>query len=72
MSTQTLKLIETDSDFLNKVSNKINFNGEDWMHCPFWYRKISNGMFVEYRFEDLPEEFKEWIKLQREQKIIKP
>lgn len=62
MSTQTLKLIETDSDLLQKVSHKVKFNGEDWMHIPFWYRKVGDGLFVEYRFDDLPEDFKSWIR----------
>jgi hypothetical protein len=51
--TPNIKLIETDSIFLEKTSNKILINGEEW-YQPLWYKKISDGIFIQYQFEDLP------------------
>lgn len=56
-----IKLIETDSNFLENTSNKILINGEEW-YQPLWYKKISDGIFAEYHFEELPDFIKNQIK----------
>lgn len=55
-----INLVESDSEFLEKVAGKVNFeNGEEWMYMPFWYRKVGPGLYLEYSFEYLPEGLKE-------------
>jgi hypothetical protein len=49
-----VRLIETDSNFLEKVSTAINDNGEQWYFMPFWFRKISEGVYEQVPFEKLP------------------
>lgn len=66
--TQILRLIKTDSDFLDKCANKVSINGEEWLYMPFWFKKEGDGLFSEYRFEQLPDYMKEGIKNQRELK----
>lgn len=61
-----IKLIESDSEFLEKVANKITVHSEDWYYMPFWYRKISENTYKEVRFEDLPESVMEFINPQME------
>jgi len=58
--TPNIKLIETDSNFLEKTSNKILINGEEW-YQPLWYKKISDGIFIQYQFEELPDFIKKEI-----------
>ena len=58
--TPNIKLIETDSNFLEKTSNKILINGEEW-YQPLWYKKISDGIFIKYQFEELPDFIKKEI-----------
>lgn len=66
MSTIALKLIETDSKFLEVAGSAITVNGNEYFSLPFWYKKIGDGLFVEYRFEDLPQELKNELQIQRE------
>lgn len=62
MSTIVLKLLETDSKFLEAAAAKVpDIAGGDWYHLPYWYKKVGEGLFVEYRFEDLPDELKNEI-----------
>lgn len=55
MSTVSLKLQKTDSDFLEVCASKIyDVNGNDFYHLPFWFEKVGDGLFVQYGFDDLP------------------
>ena len=54
MSTQVLKLVETDSVFLEATAHKVNIGDEEWFYQPFWYKKLKNGMFIQYRFDEIP------------------
>jgi hypothetical protein len=68
MSTIKLKLLKTDSEFLKTAANVILDNdGRQWYHLPFWYEEIGEGLFAEYRFNDLPESLKEFIQKERNQ-----
>lgn len=68
MSEQKIKLIETDSQFLEMMSNVINnVNGHDWFYMPFWFKKISDGVYEAYFFEDLPKEVIERININRKE-----
>ena len=49
MSTITLKLQKTDSDFLECCASKVyDVNGSDFYHFPFWFEKVGHGLFVQY------------------------
>ncbi len=65
MSTQVLKLIETDSEFLEKAANKVTCEGEEWFYMPFWFKKTGNGLFQEHRFSQLPDYLKRQIRNER-------
>lgn len=55
--TNNVKIIETDSQFLDKVSYKITTtNQEEWYHIPNWYRKVSDGVYEEVELCNLPSE----------------
>lgn len=56
-----LKLIETDSKFLETCASKIPYNGSDWYHFPFWFKKVGENLFAEYSFEQLPNGIKKEI-----------
>ncbi len=66
MSTQTLKLQKTDSEFL-KVAGIliIDNNGKKFYHIPYWYEEIGEGLFVEHSFNKLPIELKQEIERHR-------
>jgi hypothetical protein len=73
MSTHVLKLIETDSKLLEAAAMHVYFDGEGWYNLPHWYKKIGDGLFVEYSFDDLPSHFKKFIEeniSQKENKAI--
>lgn len=63
--TTELKLIETDSEFLEKIANKINVLGDEWFYMPFWFKKTGDNRFVIYTFDKLPDCVKEFIKENR-------
>ncbi len=62
MSTYKIQLIETDSSFLEAVSISIPDGEVNWYNIPFWYKKISKGVYEQYSFEDLPEYLKKEIR----------
>lgn len=64
---KNIKLIESDSKFLEKVSHKITSNGEEWFHMPFWYKKISENTYEEVFFENLPTHVTNLIRKNREE-----
>jgi hypothetical protein len=61
-----IKLIESDSDFLEKVANKITVHTDEWYYMPFWYRKVSKNTYQEVMFENLPQSIIQFIEKQRE------
>ncbi len=63
--TYKVKLIETDSRFLEMVSHKVNIGNENYYHIPFWYRKISEGVYEEISFDKLPKELTDFIEKER-------
>lgn len=66
MSTVTLKLIKTDSEFLKTAAHLVDIgDGTKWYHLPFWYQEVGDGLFIEYEFEDIPESLKEFIRKER-------
>lgn len=62
MGTITIKLHKTDSDFLDKVATCLYDDRGNWYYMPFWFHKTGEGLYEEYRFEDLPEWVKDRIK----------
>ena len=61
----TVKLLSTDSDFLENSAEKISSFGEDWYYLPFWYKKIDSedgNLYEIYSFDKLPEQLKILIK----------
>jgi hypothetical protein len=64
--TTNVKLIETDSDFLEKVSHKISVSGENWYYMPFWYKKIAENVYQQVDFKDLPPDVISIIQKNRE------
>ena len=56
MSTVTLKLQKTDSDFLECCASKVyDVNSNDFYHLPYWFEKVGDGLFVQYSFDELPQ-----------------
>lgn len=70
--TTNIKLIETDSEFLEKVSHKVNIGDKSYYHIPFWYRKISEGVYEEIPFYKLPKELTDFIQEERDGNTYKP
>ena len=67
----TIKLIQTDSEFLEMTATKISTRGEDWYYQPFWYKKVAEGLFEQVNYENLPDHVKQHILYYRD-KIIQP
>jgi len=65
--TTNVKLIETDSMFLEKVSSKIVSNGQNWYYMPFWYKKIAENVYQQVDFKDLPPDIINIIQKNREE-----
>lgn len=64
----TLKIHETDSKFIEAVSNCLyDVDGHNWYYMPFWFKKISEGVYQEFTFDELPPEVKRRIESNREQ-----
>ena len=61
----TLKLTQTDSDFLEKTATKLAVNEEEWFYMPYWLHKAADGIFVQYPFNDLPDHVMAFIKTER-------
>lgn len=60
--TNNVKLVETDSQFLEKVCTKVTtLSGQEWLNCPFWYRKVAEGVYEEVEFCKLPSEVRRII-----------
>jgi hypothetical protein len=68
--TNNVKLIETDSKFLEKVSAMIDLDGEIWYHMPFWYRKIAENVYEEVRFTDLPKNLQDRVRSFRDNLVV--
>ena len=66
MSTVTLKVQKTDSEFLKVAGNVVVDNDKRrWYYLPFWYEEVGDGLFVQHSFEDLPESLKNYIHNER-------
>lgn len=37
------------------------FKMKIWFNMPFWYKKVGEGKYEEYQFEDLPEHLKNYL-----------
>jgi len=63
MSSIILKIRKSDAEFTEKAANciKVDDTGNDWFHMPMWFKKVGDGLFAEYSYEDLPEQVKEMI-----------
>ncbi len=58
--TNTLKFTETDSDLIEKVSTCIyDVNGSNWYYMPYWFKKVGDGLYQQFTFDQLPEELKQ-------------
>jgi len=62
----TVKLIETDSEFLEVAGHKVEAEGKEFYYLPFWYEKISGGLYKQHKFENLPSEVIKMIIEQRQ------
>lgn len=57
-----VKLVETDSEFLENCASKVTTsNGDEWFYMPLWFKKIRNNVYTEYNYENLPKELIEQI-----------
>lgn len=70
--TTNVKLIETDSMFLEAVSHKVCVGEEEFYHMPFWYKKVSEGVYVELSFDKLPQSVKNIMQKERDANTYKP
>jgi len=61
MSTQRLKLIKTDSEFIETAGQMVEVNGTKYYHLPYWYKKIGDELYEEMKFGDLPKDLKDYI-----------
>ncbi len=69
MDKIAVKLIETDSKFLENTSHCVyDVNGSNYYYMPFWFKKVSDGVYIEYGFDELPEELKSRLRSLREPK----
>lgn len=61
-------LNETDSKFLEENANKITVKatGEDYYFMPYWFKKLEDGRWGVFYFDNLPEDVKETLKKARE------
>lgn len=62
----TIKLIKTDSEFLEVAATKIHTNGQEWYYLPFWYKRVGEDTFEQVRFENLPKFIIDYINSERE------
>lgn len=60
-----VKLIETDSKFLEKVSNMVSVGGQHFYYMPYWYRKVAEGVYEELKFDKLPNSVKKIMETER-------
>jgi hypothetical protein len=65
MNTQTLKLQKTDSEFIKVAGNCVEVDGRRWYYLPYWYEEIGDGLFIERRYEDIPERLKTMLMNER-------
>lgn len=63
--TTNVKLIETDSMFLEEVSHMACVGEEQFYYMPFWYKKVSEGVYVELTFDKLPPSVKKVMENER-------
>jgi len=68
MGTINLKLTKTDSDFLKTTATMVSLTGNKFYYMPYWYEEISEGLYIQYTFESLPQEIKNYILSNRLQK----
>ncbi len=61
MSTVVLKLVDTDSEFIERIGSYLSDGGESWYYMPFWFKKIKKGLYVQYKFDELPDDIKKII-----------
>lgn len=60
MTSIHLRLCNTDSEFIEKAANKVvDEKGGEWYHVIMYFKKIDNGLFVEYPLADMPKEIKQ-------------
>lgn len=68
--TEYLKVVESDTEFLEKVGHQLNvINDNDemevYLYMPFWFKKIGNHIYQELSFDKLPEHVKDAIERNR-------
>lgn len=51
----TIKLIETDSEFLEVAGTKFTDGGREFYYLPYWYEKVGEHLYKQCSFENLPE-----------------
>lgn len=63
MSSILLKLRKSDAEFIESAATciKVDDSGNDWFHIPMWFKKVGDGLFAEYSYDDLPEQVKKMI-----------
>lgn len=65
MTSIHLKLRQKDSDLIQQATSTIKGNeGNDWYFVPMIFKKIHDGLFVEYFIDDLPDKVREEIEKQ--------
>lgn len=61
----TVKMIKTDSEFLEVVANKITVGEEEWYFMPFYFKKVGTDLFEQVPFSKLPEHVQKHIQTMR-------
>lgn len=59
--SKALKLLPTDSAFLEKFCNKIESRSGEWFWMPYWFKKVGEDIYEQYSFDKLPQEIKDEI-----------
>lgn len=57
-----IKHDEITSDWIEKNGHQISVNGNEYFYFPYWMEKISEGVYRELKYEDLPESVIKMIK----------
>lgn len=57
----TIRLIETDSKFLEVAGNMLWDGEKTFYYLPNYYEKVGENLYKEYEFEELPDNIVEII-----------
>lgn len=53
---------------LIKSFHEVSMGGEElWFYIPYWFRENKDGTFTVFSFEKLPQDLRDFMKLQRNQ-----